>query len=262
VLIPSGTMTRKSRGQLVEVPTGAIWAPKAATGFSDRDPLWRIWEHPHNGGAEKPDEPRRPEGRYVVVVDPAGDDITSSGKTDFHAIEVIDHHTREQVAEWRGRIDPDLVADQAILAGLYFNEAILGVERTGGYGLSIARKLAIDYRYRRMYFRKALDSRNEQQIDRLGWDTTRVSKPLIEDGMKELLREGTHGIRSAVLAHELTTYVRDSRGRSGAEAEEFDDLLMAYMIAQHIAQEQPPRPDRRERDGATAWTPRNPVTGY
>jgi alkylation response protein AidB-like acyl-CoA dehydrogenase len=68
-----------------------------------------------------------------------------------HAIEVIDHRTRKQVAEWVGQIDPDLVALQMLLAALYFNRAWVAVEVTGGYGLSIARKLAMDWRYARTY---------------------------------------------------------------------------------------------------------------
>jgi hypothetical protein len=57
--------------------------------------------------------------------------------------------------------------------------------------------------------------------------------------MREMLREGTHGIRSRGLALELTTYVKLSDGSHGPDAEAFSDRLMAYMQAQQLRVEVP-----------------------
>ena len=210
---------------MVEVPQGPVWR------FERNVPQWEVWAHPVPGS------------QYVLGLDPmSGEDDENKA---WHAIEVIDHLTREQVAEYRSREDPDLLAIQAYLAALRWNRAWIAVEITGGFGLSIVRKLWKDYRYPMVYTRKALDSRREKMEDRLGWDTKPGSKSLLEDGAKEMLRKGQTGIHSRLLARELTTYTRDRRGRTGPERGKHSDLLMAWMIAQAVAQEKPRRPAKR-----------------
>lgn len=83
--------------------------------------------------------------------------------------------------------------------------------------------------------------------------------------MRELLREGSHGIRDRLTALELTTYVRNDRGRHVPEAEAFSDLLMAYMGAQLVAKQTPLRPYKRRASGPAASyapAPRRRRTGY
>jgi hypothetical protein len=149
-------------------------------------PFWTVWEHAvarrrgcRGGSAvssavsRRPTSPRRARGptrspgQYIVAVDPAGGDENTAGEEAFHAIEVIDHRTGEQVAEYASREDPDIIALQALLAGLYFNEAWISVEATGGWGLAPLRKLWKDFGYRRVYTRKALDGVKEPR--RTGW---------------------------------------------------------------------------------------------
>jgi hypothetical protein len=93
-------------------------------------------------------------------------------------------------------------------------------------------------------------------MDRLGWSTDRRTKPLMEDTMREMLREGTHGIRSRGLALELTTYVKLSDGSHGPDAEAFSDRLMAYMQAQRLRVEVPC--GRRRRRRALVADPHDP----
>jgi hypothetical protein len=52
----------------------------------------------------------------------------------FNTLVGIDHWTGVQVAQWRGRVDHDLVARRAFLIGMFLNEALVSIERTGGYG--------------------------------------------------------------------------------------------------------------------------------
>jgi hypothetical protein len=63
-----------------------------------------------------------------------------------------------QCAVYQSRHDPDEVADQAYLAALHWNRAWLVFEVTGGYGLSMARRVWKVYRYPLIYVRKPLDS--------------------------------------------------------------------------------------------------------
>ena len=76
-----------------------------------------------------------------------------------------------------------------------------------------------------------------------------------------LLREGTHGIRSARLARQMETYVRKGSGRTGPVPGAQSDLLLAWMIAQTVASEKAPRVDRVGRPSRPRKV-RYAVTGY
>jgi hypothetical protein len=233
LLVASDWTERRLMTGTVDVPTGTLWLPESADTDPDK-PRWKVWQQPQKGGeGEKP-------GAYIAFVDvAAGEEMTTGGDTDYHAIQIIDHLTGEQVAEWRSRIDRDLLALEAVLAGLYWNTALLAVEITGGYGLGVAEDLWKKYGYRRLYKRRLIAQTRDRPQRALGWDTTRKTKPRMEDNMAELLREGAnapenHVIRSLALVNELKTYVRFENGRHGADVDQHDDLLMAFMGAQRV----------------------------
>lgn len=237
----------------VEVPISALWVPAQATGFAVDHPFWRVWEPPQE------------KGQYVLAADPASDEEASQGASElaFHAAYVLDHKSLEQVAEYRFRGDPDQFATQIHLGALYFNHAWLAVERTGGWGLSILHKLWVEYRYPKLYFRRKLDAKEDKMEQRLGWDTQRSSKRMLEDGARQVLREGTHGIKSSILGRELTTYIRKANGSTGPDKHTQADLLMAWMIAHQVALEKPTRPDTPSGPVSTVTRPiHNPRLGY
>ena len=239
ILRPGAKIVRKGPRGAVEVPIKPEWVPREATGFGASHAFWRVWEQPVLAGGETP------AGQYIIGVDPSSGEETEEGNLAYSAIEVIDHRTRRQVAEFRAYMDPGLFADQAYLAALYYNRAWLCPETTGGYGISLVQRAYLDYAYPYVYERKSQESRKEHQQDRLGWDTNRATKVVLEDGAKELLREESDGIRSLILANEFKTYIRDPRGKTGPEPNHFSDCLMAWMIAQQIALEKPVRPQRK-----------------
>jgi hypothetical protein len=239
-------LERQYMGRTVMVPRNPEWVPESQVqGVST--PLWKVWENPDHGEPAHPehDLPERPPGQYVLVVDSSSGRETASEGTDYMAIEVINHRTGNQVAEYHARnIDADLVAEQAYLFALMYSVVgppWLAVEVTGGYGLSIANKLWRIYRYGGLYFRRPAEHKGEKQEHRLGWSMDVKTKPIVVDYLKELIRIGRDGIRSVELASELQTYVRDDKGKMGAEEDYFDDLADAYMVAQWIAHEKPLR---------------------
>jgi hypothetical protein len=251
LLVPSGFRQRVLAMGTQEVPTGALWLPAGAEQVASGVPLWRVWQHPVKAGDEVDGEVVKEPRPYVLGADvAAGEEQTSSGESDYHAIQVIDHLTRQQVAQYRSRVDRDELAVQILLAALYFNDALVAVEITGGLGLTPVEILHKRMGYRKLYRRRAQGTIRERPQPLLGWDTTRATKPGMEDEAKTLLREGSHGIRSLDLVSEMKTYVRFENGQRGADDDAFDDLLMAWMGAQRIAQLIPPkitRPERRDR---------------
>lgn len=252
-LAPQRVVQRKVRSGIVDVPTNPKWVAKDnSRGYTIRHPFWRVWHHPEEGE------------RFVVACDPASDEETARSDTRdkaWTAIQVVDHRTKQQVAEYRSRKDWDEIARELFLVSHYYNRAICAIETTGGWGGAMAKRMWREYGYPLMYKRRPLDRAKEKQEDRLGWDTNRSSKVFLEDGARELLREGTHGIKSALLAQEFTFYVRDDTGKSGPAPGKHSDLLMAWMIAQHIAQERVV-PSDGAKSRRQMWRPRDPVTGW
>jgi hypothetical protein len=243
-LEPASFTSRKTRRGSVDVPTTVSAHPGGP---------WEVWERP------------RADGQYVIACDPASGDVDEASEGAAFAVVVIDHQTRRQVAQLEAWTEPDLIATQLMLACLWYSEhrrPWLAIERTGGYGLALIDTLFHEYGYRQMYTRRRADAPTGSYADRLGWDTTRVTKGLLHEEAMALLREGTHGVRSVRLARQMETYVRKSSGRTGPESGATSDLLLAWMIAQTVASEKPPRADREHTQRPRGRRIRYAVTGY
>lgn len=235
----------------IEIPSNPLWVPSTEIGRAVAVPLWQRWELPDPGLPSADPETYRPPGQYVISIDSASGAETASEGSDYFAIQIINHRTLEQVAQWRARgIDADRVALQAYLAALLYSVRVtlpdgttrlwrpwVVIETTGGYGVSIAVKFWKVWRYPMLYFRSPADMKGEKQENRLGWSTDVKTKPLLVDHVKELLRTGHHGIRAKQLAAEMQTFVKDEKGAMGAEEDYFDDLLDSWMTGQYVAHE-------------------------
>jgi hypothetical protein len=242
----TGFRERRVHSGTVEVPTGSQWTPASATGFPPSYDFWVRW-NPKAGEKDEQGNPipyPGPKDQFIVAVDPATGEQNTTGQPDFSVIQVIDHRTREQVARLRTRrLDADELALQAVLAAQFFNDALITVETTGGYGIPVTRKLWDGFGWRRVYKRRSLEQKAAKASDRLGWDTNRRTKPQMIEGLREMLREGTHGLRDPLTVFEMQTYVVDAKGRQDADAGAHDDLLTAYMQGQEVARETRLRPD-------------------
>ena len=230
-------------GDDIEVPQSALWLPRERGLVNPREPF-RLW---------LPDDEREGRRQYIAAVDVSGGRTETTKDTDYHAIQVIDHRTREQVAEYRSRIEPEQLAPLCLLVALWFNEAWLAIERTGGWGVQLLRILYLDYHYPFVYRPKRTGQSSERTELRLGWDTNQRTKPEMVGGMAGLLQEQTDGIKSRALASEIRTYTRTEKGTTEAEPGKFDDLLSAYMIAQQVARELPVREDDDVEGGESAF---------
>jgi hypothetical protein len=236
-------------GDEILVPGAAKFVPASDLDTGEQS-NWKFWV--------PPDKPYTDQA--VIGVDVSGGQIEVEGSAPaYHAIEVIDHSTREQLAEYRSRIDPGLLAEQIYLACLLFNKPWCAIETTGSWGVGPAMRMWKGYRYPFMYFRQSVGKKMDRQENSLGWDTSVRTKPLLIQHVTDLLREDSHGIKSFGLAMEMSTLVRLPNGKVEPERGKFSDRFMAWAIAQYVAQTTPvkrnfsaPRPDR----------PRDPITGW
>jgi len=142
----------------------------------------------------------------------------------------------EFVAEYWGHPDPDLLAKELYMLGLFYNEAWIAVE-SNNHGISTlltlrngsARHRMKPYKY--LYYKEVYDERTRRRTRKLGWRTDAVSKPLIIDSYVEQVRDFLVRIPNMEMCRELLTYVRDAKGKMGAIPGTLDDRVMAGAIA-------------------------------
>jgi hypothetical protein len=213
---------------------------------------WDVWEQPQDGAG------------YVIGVDPAGDEVQDEDDRAMHGVVIINHRTGEQAAELEVQGDVGLLADQIYMAALVYNRAWVAIERTGGWGLSMIRKLRDNYGYPFLYRQKKLESGEETSDERYGFDSNRTTKAFLVADVTEYLREGTTGLRSIKICRQMDTYIRTPKKPHGEPANgERADLLMGWAIGKRVAAEK--HPTVRSGSGVVSTTTHvtmNRVTGW
>lgn len=167
---------------------------------------------------------------YVLSGDTAG-----TG-TDFFAGHVLDNRTGEQAAVIHHQMGERMFAEQAYCLGMYYNEALIGVETN--YSTYVQLKLE-ELGYHNFYVREVIDTYTGKLRSAFGFDTNRKSRPLIIDGLKDVAKYSLETIYDYATLGEMLTFVyREETWRPEAENGEHDDLVMSLAIAHHIRSQQ------------------------
>lgn len=216
--------------------------------------LWHVWKAPVKEKMDEETGKTSPRHRYILGVD------TSAGTGgDYSSVQVLDVDDMEQVAEYRGQIDPDLLAEECLRVAAVYNGALIAPEVTGGWGNTVvqelARRLLPNFRNGsckpRLFTRRKLDRLSQRWTDVLGWDTKADTRPLMLDTLERYLRQRAlklHGQRTLV---ELGTFVLDDNGKAQAQPGCHDDMVISLAIAVTLADREPrqqkrPKPVRRQ----------------
>lgn len=174
----------------------------------------RVWDEPVSGK------------RYVIGADVA----EGLAHGDFSCAQVLSVPDGLQVAEWHGHVDPDRFGDILVSLGKRYNRAFIGVERNN-HGLTTLTNM-LHAGYANMYVQHDIEHRSgSKQTKKLGWLTTRKSKPKIIDQLASELRDGDHGIVDKNLIDELKRYQISENGSYNAQDGYHDDRVMARAIA-------------------------------
>jgi len=175
-----------------------------------------IWELPQEGH------------QYVMGVD-----VSRGDGEDSSTIVVVDFTTMEQVMEYQGKIQPDLLAQLVEEYGEMY-KAYTVVDVTGGMGVSTVLKL-LEFDYKRLHYDnqngKILSARQrelstynkENKIP--GFHATSVRLPMISN-LEFKIRTDAIKIRSARMTSEMKTFIYKN-GRPDHMEGYHDDLLMA-----------------------------------
>ena len=168
--------------------------------------------------------------RYVIGVDVA------AGKAggDFSVASVINIKRNEYVARLKGRIPPDVFAQEVLRLGARYNDAMIGVERTGHGHMVI--KILIDNNYPNMFHYLDYDSIKMGSMTEPGWITSPKSKPIMIASLDAALRAQDLAIWSEDLLNECSDMYYDGMK---TKTSGFDDEAMAVMIALQLRESAP-----------------------
>lgn len=175
-----------------------------------------------------------PDGEYVIGADVA-EGLEHGDRSSF---DVANKITGEQVAHWYGHLDAELFAMLLAHVGKWYNTAYIMPERNN-HGHAVLQKLRAVYPTTSIYSEQHLDRDRDDETPKLGWLTTAQSKPIVVEGAKTLLREGSSGLNWIGTVAELNTYVYDARGRMNAQEGCFDDQAMSWMLTQEAVARAP-----------------------
>jgi hypothetical protein len=190
---------------------------------------------------------KQPGRKYVIAVDPAGkvtkreaDSFpTMRDSDDYSAITVRDAATMDKVAVWHARIDLGLLGYEAGRLGKVYNDALVGVEQTGGYGGPVIEKLYHDLGYQWVYQRETYDHVVRKTTYALGYDTNTNTRPRVLEGYRDLLRSQPGTFKDASLLREIKTFATGDDGIPRAAAGHHDDLVMSDAWACELARLHP-----------------------
>jgi hypothetical protein len=132
------------------------------------------------------------------------------------------------VAKWHGHIDPDLYGTELVKLAKYYNNAYLGVE-SNNHGLTTLTTIKKE-EYWNVFFSKNYDKIADTMTQKLGWQTTIRTKPLMIDKLAQFVREHYLGIYDDELVGEMFTYIIEDNGKTNAQVGCHDDMVMSCAI--------------------------------
>lgn len=185
------------------------------------------------------------EHRHYVI----GGDTAGTGSDSFVG-QVLDNLTGEQVAVLRHSFGEDEFAKQIYCLGIYYNEALIGVETNySTYPVIELERLG----YARQYVRETLDNYTHKLRKSYGFETTSKTRPVIIANLIQWVRDNIESINDKDTLEEMLTFVRNEDYRPEAEEGAHDDCIMALAIAHYIRPQQQ-YADERPATDKTGWT--------
>lgn len=161
----------------------------------------------------------------------AGADV-SEGVTggDWSAVTIFERESGEEVAHWHGMTPPDKFAEKLNQWGRFYNNALMVVE-INNHGLTTTTVLK-QLLYPTLYFRQSkFDAIGTPWSDRLGWKTTKVTRPLMIDDLNQALRDGDLTIHTRELLDEMQTFIYDAGNNMDHQDGYHDDTIFATCLA-------------------------------
>jgi hypothetical protein len=161
--------------------------------------------------------------KYVIGVDPS-----QNKGMDNACIDVWEVESMEQVAQFYGYIDADLLGYFTAEVAKFYNKAFVGVENNIQTAVLALKEV---YPTSRIYKHVKQDRITEKRTDELGFNTNSKTRWTLINGFAMLLREGGMKINSFITKAELRTFITKDNGKVEHADGKNDDALFAAFIA-------------------------------
>ena len=176
---------------------------------------------------------KEPEMSHKYIM---GIDVSRGDSEDFSTFQIVDFDTREQVAEYVGKLPPDTFAEVCYKWGNMYN-AFAVIDITGGMGVTTSLRMR-ELGYKNMYVdgvdisnKWKYDPRATEKIPGINFNAKRVQ---IIATFEEYLRHGFK-IYSNRLLNEMNTFVYIN-GRPDHQKGQHDDLIMSVAMSLYVGE--------------------------
>lgn len=169
--------------------------------------------------------------QYVI-----GGDACSGSGADSATLVARRKDTNKIVATFLAKVDPDELAYKAMLLGTHLNFATVAIENDK-FGFAANQKLRTIYR--NVYVQKTVNSVNNKQTEKFGWDTNAVTRPMMLSQMQEEIRQDALNLEDERLIRQCLVFVVKESGKAEAEEGQHDDFVIAAAISGVVRQIEP-----------------------
>ena len=164
-----------------------------------------------------------------------GGDTAGLG-SDFFTAKVINNLTRQTVATLHCRqMDDDIYAEQVACLGYYYNNALIGIEANFSYQPN---RILEQLEYPNIYRRQREDVITHKVESKIGFVTSKKTKPIIINNLVRLMREDIWYETDIETLKEMLSFIRYEGDKMEAQKGCHDDLVMALAIAHYVLDEQ------------------------
>lgn len=233
-------------------------------------------EHQNNFNVKEPLYTAGPDGDIWIWAEPQeghqyilASDVSRGDGEDSSTMVILDFTTMEQVVEYQGKIQPDLLAQIIEEYGDLY-KAYTVVDATGGMGVSTILKL-LEFGYKRLHYDnqngKILSSRQRElnsfnKDNKIpGFHATSVRLPMVSN-LEFKIRTDAVKIRSVRMTSEMKTFIYKN-GRPDHMDGYHDDLLMAMAMCLWVIEHSFKNLERLEKQNKamlSSWVVGSPAT--
>lgn len=176
-----------------------------------------------------------------------GVDVSGGYSKDSSAITVVDSRTTETVACLNCNYIsiPDLAKVIYELVVKHMPNAIVNIERTGGFGSSVIAQLLKTKIKRNLYYEikdRVLEERTQgvhiqkmtRKVKVYGYDETKANRDLLMEILRDRMTNHKAKFISPIIYDELCTLEVKKNGRIEHSANAHDDQIFSYLLALYI----------------------------
>jgi hypothetical protein len=192
------------------------------------------WQHTHLPGGYRIRFKEPIAGRKYVCGTDTSEGLPSSDPNGFG---ILDKESGEQVCTVHGRFPFNQLAVLAVEECLYYNRALLGIERNN-HGHAVLQRV-VELGYKKPHYVGGPLFHFDK--DRPGWDTNSATRPVLIDELSEAVEQKFMEVRDREFLSECLTFKKQANGKYEADTGCHDDIVIKWGIAWQMRKQKRPR---------------------